>query len=274
MTHMSDCAATIWPAVSVASGVIAFTTSFVASIPQVIETYREKSVDGLSPLCLLCWVSGDITTLVGSVLTHQLPFQVVQACYYFLADFILCCQYYYYGMRWDNRLATRGPVLAAAPSPAKGMLVSCLLVGQAAAAPLLRRDDSVAAPPLPVPSRDPIGITSAWLGASLYFFSRIPQLLKNYRRKSTDGLSPLLFIAALTANLTYCVSVFTSCEFLANPDKSAFVWNALPFILGSGGTVVFDLIYFYQHYYLYREKVQYKRLEYPLETEVSPLVSR
>ena len=269
---MTDCAATIWPVISIASGVVSFTTSLVASIPQVVETYKEKSVDGLSPLCLLCWISGDITTLVGAILTHQLPFQIIQAFYYFSTDLILCYQYYYYGVRWRNRLAAPGARHLAAPSPAKGLLASFLVVGRAAAAPLLRRD-SVAAPPLPLPSSDPFGIVSSWVGASFYFFSRIPQLIKNYRRKSTDGLSPLLFLAALTANLTYCVSVFTSCEFLASPDKPAYVWNALPFIMGSGGTVVFDLIYVYQHYFLYRQKGQHKQLEYSPETEGSPLVS-
>ncbi|KAF3009677.1 hypothetical protein E8E13_008293 [Curvularia kusanoi] len=42
-----------------------------------------------------------------------------------------------------------------------------------------------------------------YICAALYLGSRIPQLLLNYRRKSTDGISMLFFLFACLGNLTY-----------------------------------------------------------------------
>ncbi|KAL2710218.1 putative vacuolar amino acid transporter YPQ2 [Kluyveromyces marxianus] len=114
------------------------------------------------------------------------------------------------------------------------------------------------------------GQVFSWVGAMAYFYARIPQLIKNYRRKSTDGLSPLLFVCTLLANVTYTLSIFTSCSFLTSDDKHEFVMNALPFIVGSAGTIVFDFTYFYQHYVLYADDNIIRRLE---SDEYMPLIS-
>jgi len=44
--------------------------------------------------------------------------------------------------------------------------------------------------------------------AVLYLGSRIPQILLNYRRKSTEGVSMLFFLFACIGNLTYVLSIF------------------------------------------------------------------
>jgi uncharacterized protein with PQ loop repeat len=47
-----------------------------------------------------------------------------------------------------------------------------------------------------------------YICAVLYLGSRIPQILLNYRRKSTEGLNALFFIFACVGNLTYVFSIF------------------------------------------------------------------
>ncbi|KUI65144.1 putative vacuolar amino acid transporter YPQ3 [Cytospora mali] len=47
-----------------------------------------------------------------------------------------------------------------------------------------------------------------YLCAALYLGSRLPQLLLNWRRKSTEGLSMLFFLFACLGNLTYALSIF------------------------------------------------------------------
>lgn len=96
-----------------------------------------------------------------------------------------------------------------------------------------------------------LALVLAWACTCVYVCSRCPQLYKNYKRKSVDGISPLLFGSALVGNLTYTISVLTSCEFLSAPNKSEFFWKQLPYLIGSSGTIVFDAAYFYQRY-LYR----------------------
>jgi uncharacterized protein with PQ loop repeat len=46
-----------------------------------------------------------------------------------------------------------------------------------------------------------------YLCAVLYIGSRIPQLILNYRRKSTEGVSLLFFLFACVGNLTYVMSI-------------------------------------------------------------------
>lgn len=47
-----------------------------------------------------------------------------------------------------------------------------------------------------------------YICAILYLGSRVPQILLNYRRKSTEGLNALFFIFACVGNLTYVFSIF------------------------------------------------------------------
>lgn len=96
----------------------------------------------------------------------------------------------------------------------------------------------------------------AWSCTAVYVSSRCPQLYKNYKRKSVEGVSPLLFGAALFGNLAYTISVLTSCEFLLSSDKTTYFWHQLPYLIGSSGTIVFDFAYFYQRH-IYRNSHQY-----------------
>ena len=47
---------------------------------QLIVNYRNQSVEGLALPFLINWLLGDISNLVGCILTHQLPFQVRYPC--------------------------------------------------------------------------------------------------------------------------------------------------------------------------------------------------
>jgi uncharacterized protein with PQ loop repeat len=91
-----------------------------------------------------------------------------------------------------------------------------------------------------------LGMVLAWMCTFVYMFSRCPQLWKNYKRKSVDGLSPLLFTAALLGNLCYTISILTTCEFVNGVDQWDYFMKQLPYILGSSGTLLFDCGYFYQ----------------------------
>lgn len=100
-------------------------------------------------------------------------------------------------------------------------------------------------------NKEALGVFLAWSCTCVYVASRCPQLYKNYKRKSVDGISPILFGCALVGNLTYTLSILTSCDFVYGDAKSNFFVKELPYILGSSGTVVFDFLYFYQRF-LYR----------------------
>eukprot|EP00761_Pharyngomonas_kirbyi_P008399 gb/GECH01008410.1/.p1 GENE.gb/GECH01008410.1/~~gb/GECH01008410.1/.p1 ORF type:complete len:364 (+),score=80.21 gb/GECH01008410.1/:1-1092(+) len=75
-----------------------------------------------------------------------------------------------------------------------------------------------------------IGIVSS----IFYLGSRIPQIVRNYRRKSTKGLSFLLNTFAALGNITYGISIFL---FSVEGD---FLLAKAPWLAGSLGTLVFD----------------------------------
>jgi len=74
-----------------------------------------------------------------------------------------------------------------------------------------------------------------YLATAFYLGGRLAQIAKNRRRRSTEGLSSTMFALAVTANIAYGTSV------LCVSKSSAAVMRAMPWLLGSFGTVVLDL---------------------------------
>ncbi|QRV85928.1 vacuolar integral membrane protein [Ceratobasidium sp. AG-Ba] len=108
-----------------------------------------------------------------------------------------------------------------------------------------------APPPVPPPAEDEpdrtswtwiIGRISAWTCTTLYLTSRMPQIWKNYTRQSVDGLSISLFVFAFLGNFFYVASILTSARMLGAPaQRVQYMKDCLPYLLGSGGTFVFDM---------------------------------
>ncbi|RKF76025.1 putative vacuolar amino acid transporter YPQ3 [Golovinomyces cichoracearum] len=108
--------------------------------------------------------------------------------------------------------------------------------------------------PIPAPSNSfpydtinstPIGAQIfGYLSAIFYLSARIPQIIKNYRDKSCEGLSLLFFILSLLGNATYTLSII--CHSL----QPNYLLTNLPWLIGSSGTMFEDVIIFIQfrHY--------------------------
>ncbi|RDB21056.1 Lysosomal amino acid transporter 1 [Hypsizygus marmoreus] len=87
-----------------------------------------------------------------------------------------------------------------------------------------------------------IGRIFAWLCTTLYLTSRLPQIWKNYVRKSVEGLSMYLFVFAFLGNTFYVASILTSPKMNLSPqDSVAFIKESIPYLLGSAGTLMFDV---------------------------------
>eukprot|EP01135_Chromosphaera_perkinsii_P012463 Nk52_evm74s2657 gene=Nk52_evmTU74s2657 len=90
-----------------------------------------------------------------------------------------------------------------------------------------------------------LGAIMGWISSALYVFSRVPQLLKNIERQSCEGLSIFMFIMGVLGNLTYSASIFVWSM------DAQFLWEKLPWIIGSLGTLAFDFAIFVQ-FFIYR----------------------
>lgn len=121
-----------------------------------------------------------------------------------------------------------------------------------------------------------LGRTSAWTCTTAYLTSRLPQIWQNvsadvwarkrgtlvdgerpasqFRRRSVEGLAMTLFFFAFIGNSLYVASILT------NPHATSvsYLLESLPYLLGSGGTVCFDLMILGQSW-LYSEKRRARR---------------
>lgn len=116
------------------------------------------------------------------------------------------------------------------------------------------------------------GQVFGYLCAVLYLGSRIPQLLLNFRRKSTEGVSLLFFLFACVGNLTYVMSIFAyepACARLGSVNTSVnggwceegdwsrgygrYILLTASWLIGSAGTLVLDLMIFGQ-FWMYRDR--------------------
>ncbi|RHZ68168.1 hypothetical protein CDV55_104259 [Aspergillus turcosus] len=109
---------------------------------------------------------------------------------------------------------------------------------------------------------DTLGQVFGYLCAVLYLGSRLPQILLNYRRKSTEGVSLLFFLFACIGNLTYVLSILAYSPVCKHPRHcrpgeaaalyGRYVLVNLSWLIGSFGTLLLDMCIFVQ-FFLYKE---------------------
>ncbi|KAG9319720.1 hypothetical protein KVV02_008334 [Mortierella alpina] len=343
-TLLGQCVSTQQQAWSLLLGYLSIFCWLNAQIPQIVENFKLGSAASLSLPFLINWLLGDISNLIGCVLTHQLPFQLYLAIYFCIADVILFGQWIYYSRQEHRRKSL--PDIAVADLPeigqtghhgsqthphhsrrnttiataAEGMQEVLRGTGRdldpeqaESVSPLLQRPRPRTAttttdiahrrstsmvlfglvmltmrhtlPALQqssVPSsgsfthndsrvfaralddeqslgegaslaEDPnivqLGRIFAWVCTIFYLSSRMPQLWKNFKRKSVQGLSILMFFWAAMGNLTYTLSILNSADAVNPETRKKALLEAVPYVLGSSGTLMFDVSIFGQWLY-------------------------
>lgn len=237
---------------SSALGTLSIVSWLFAQLPQIWRNHSLQSTSGLSIYFLVEWCLGDLFNLLGAIFSQQAPWQIIIAGYYCFVDAVLVGQYV-----WYERLQ-RGKRVRSVPAfdklwpglrkqPSRMPLLVASLATAARAAPI----HAITAPTTSIYNA---GTVLSWMSTTLYLVSRFPQLYKNYKRKSTAGLSPQLFAAA------FCGNLFYSSSMLANPlawndfppygehgwvtgagsVRQEWVLRALPFWLGAAGVLILD----------------------------------
>jgi len=228
-----------------------------------LQNYQLKSGEGLSVLFVIIWLVGDLCNLFGAVLAGLLPTVIVLGLYYTVCDTILLFQIYYY--RWEKKRR-----LDPHPASSDSVTEQTHLLQQGNVDPVSQRKHRLFAqyaggvlfvfatgivswwisarpggtpqkpsgPKIPEFTIQLIG----WTSAVLYLSARVPQIFKNFETKC-EGLSPGLFIFAITGNAMYALSITT-----ASMERDYLVRNG-SWLAGSALTIFFDLVVLGQFFY-------------------------
>uniref|UniRef100_A0A1D1Z3J3 Putative membrane protein YOL092W n=1 Tax=Anthurium amnicola TaxID=1678845 RepID=A0A1D1Z3J3_9ARAE len=246
---------------SAIAGYVSIACWFVVLLPQLWAIYKTKSSDSVSITFVCLWLAGDLLNLAGSVLQHLLFTMIILAVYYCIADLVLFCQLVYY--RNHSYAAERTPLLGEAPPSRRPSYLSTILkvlgltVIACAFGALLcyyisskiqhesdhsahgKRDEALEFLWLPQ--------VLGWGSAFLYLGSRIPQIFLNFCNKSCEGLSLAMFGFSVLGNVAFVLSV------LFHSTDPTYLLINLSWLVGSGGTLTFDFIIFFQFYIYSKE---------------------
>jgi len=288
----NDCIYTWLDVASFVFGWCSIFTWCICLLPQMWMNYKAKRVDGISSCFILEWVLGDATNLAGCIFTNALPTQTYLAMYFVATDFGLLGQWLWYKKRWrrfdtsvydDGKFGslntdildfeqTRAMISISSTSRNSGIppwtpdtnskgsrnFLNYHLLTLVACCCLTCRVNAAGHSPgcqdksWSTLKSEYVGTIFAWVSNAIYFCSRFPQILKNYRGRSTRGISLGIFCLTILSNTFYGLSILFR-EPSINMD---FYRNKLPFLIGSIGTFVFDIIIFIQF-------IVYRRASFP-----------
>lgn len=261
-------------------GSISFACYLILMVPQLVEQWRLKTVDGVSGMFLTIWLVGDIANFVGSIWAGLLPEVILISVWFLVADVVTVAFYFYIKVFFDNKrkslnhpnihlhydsLSPDHPVEHAVrrrhssntledilyqPEDqsifVKYVLPLMFVIFAGVFGSVLSPNGS--APSVLLENPDTFGPQFfGYLSAVLYLLARLPQIHKNWANKSTDGLSLLFFMLTLLGNVTYTLQIITfrsDWEYI----KLNFSW-----LLGSAGTIVQDIIILLQ-FHLYKNR--------------------
>ncbi|XP_032081510.1 putative uncharacterized protein SLC66A1L [Thamnophis elegans] len=265
---LEECVRNAWEYWSILLGLISIACFLFAALPQLYVAYQNGKVEqALSLGFLLCWLAGDLTNFIGCYLTNQLPIQTVTAIFYINTDIIVISQFLYYKLK-NQKITKCGMNMKYS---CVAWIMICLLLCLILPTQMLMRNkvqNTILGSNEKSHGMVEIsGFVCGYLSCVFYLGSRIPQLYKNFQRRSTDGTSYLLFALAMIGNGTYGLSLvlkMPATQYLI----SLYFWHHLPWFIGSFGVLLLD-IFITAQFIIYRP--QTKRLD-SVALEVEPLL--
>ncbi|CAB4394555.1 uncharacterized protein OCT59_018019 [Rhizophagus irregularis] len=240
------------------AGYISIASWVVVLFPQIWINYKRKSGDSLSPTFLYIWAVGDWLNLVGAVYQKLLTTMIILAIYYIIIDIIVIIQIYYYRRRRrqtdDEIVGETIPLINNTSTPESrrqerikqflfifASLIGVCLTGVISYV-ITSRMKSQEVSNSEDQGMNIVAQIFGWASAFLYLGARIPQIIQNYQNKSTEGLSLAMFCFCVLGNITYSLSIiFFSIE-------PHYLLMNLAWLVGSGGTLIFDFIIFIQFF--------------------------
>lgn len=235
-------------------------------LPQLYKNYKSKNGNALSLLLLFCLILGDVFSVVSALAKGLNIVIVYSAVYHILLGLIVISQIMYYRIykntyhsintTEEEIIDDTHPLLSEQNDNedddetiyqymylSLGELLFLIfgIIFSVVAAILLSL----------LPDKDIVLFMAdvlGWLATMIFITARLPQILLNYQRKSTKGLSLLSFIIINIANWCFLLSILILMYDIPESEYLNFIKYNLQWIVGSGSTSLFDAIIFYQFY--------------------------
>jgi uncharacterized protein with PQ loop repeat len=222
-------------------------------IPQFYTNYKNKNADGISLLLLFFMFFGDIFLLISSI-AKNLNYVIIYTCVYHVClDLIIISQSIYYRIDKspnDNDNDNEEFQETIQLLNENYFNYTCFyftfyetvffIVGT-----ILSLSISLL---LFIHNSSYISNSIAWISTLIFTSARIPQIILNYKRKSTKGLSFLSFVIINIANIFFLLSILILLLDLDPTNYLNYIISIIYFIVGNITSSCFDLIIFYQFY--------------------------
>ncbi|XP_072887980.1 lysosomal amino acid transporter 1 homolog [Hemitrygon akajei] len=255
---------------SVVLGLFSVICFMFSAFPQCYTSCKNGDMDrALSFWFLLGWLGGDSCNFIGALLAQQLPLQTYTAIYYVIVDVVMVSMFLYYKLKNRSRqdgTAVNVVVVLVMLGVAGPIVPGNNLVSPIGEAPTFNKRSLLTIPQASAnqtfTTQEIIGFIVGSFSSVFYLVSRLPQLCRNMKRKSTEGISLCLFALMILGNLTYGLSVLLKVPRKGQTEDN-YVVHHIPWLVGSLGTMALDIMILIQ-FFMYRTQ----------KTEREPLIPK
>lgn len=216
---------------SFAFGILSIIFYSVVYYPQFYVIYQTKKTDGISIWMLLLWGQADFISLVGTVILNLELSLIIIGWYHAIVGLLMTLYTLYYEK--DNKVI-------------KYVYVAIYYIINVSVCIYLT---------VTMLYNYEAGTIIGWVSSVLYIVGRFPQLYLNYRRKTTEGLSILMYVFTILGNTCYLLATIT---FSIEPD---YILTNLPWIVMIVVTVIIDFVVIFQSYYYKKKSESNRKIE-------------
>ena len=202
----------------------------IVYVPQFLVIYKSKSSSGISLWMLLLWTQADVLSLIGTIVLHMYTNIIMISWYHFIVGVLMIIFVLYYRDKYNDNYENTQRFTKEYKIQVLSTIificvntVICVILNV-----IITR------------SHDLIGEVIGWITTVFYIVGRFPQMWLNYKNKSTEGLSILMYVFTILGNATYTAVITLDNE---------TIQSNMPWIVSSVVMIVLDLYIIYQHYY-------------------------
>jgi len=206
--------------ISFAFSILSIVFYSIVYYPQFYIIYKTKKTDGISIWMVLIWSQADIFSLLGTIILNLGLSLIIIGWYHLLIGLTmtLCILYY------DNTHKKFKTIAVSLYYVIN--LTTCIYFTTT-----MLYDEQ-------------LGTIFGWTSSVLYIIGRLPQIYLNYTRKTTEGLSSLMYIFTILGNISYLLTI------LIYSTETHYIYLNTPWIIMIIISVIADIIVILQcNYY-------------------------